>query len=631
MKRVFFSFLLLCGTVLQLLAQTDTVLLTIDGKPVTKSEFEYIYRKNNTNVYSDADKKSPQDYLDLFIDFKLKVLEAENLKMDTATSFINELAGYRKEAAAPYLTDHNFDEQFVREMYRRLTLEVDASHILLSLPPNATVAQEKEVLDKINAIRQEIIDGKDFEEAATEHSEDPSARDNHGHLGYFTAFMMVFPFENAAYETPVGEISEPVRSKFGYHLIKVNDVRNNQGEILVAHIMKNIPKEASPEKKAQLKSTIDSLYQLVVNGADFAELAKKESDDRRSAAEGGQMPWFSAGRIIPAFSNPAFALKNIGDVSEPVETDFGYHIINKLDQKPIGSFESLKTELENRIKRDPERNNSSQQAFIDNLKTEHRYTENADGKQKLEGLAVQDAAPLPDTLLFTIEGKEYKSADLQEWANKKKIKSGSYLSLFNQWVNDEVIALEDSKLEDKFPEFKYLMQEYHDGMLLFNISQEKIWNFASEDTLGLEAFYSKLKQKHLWNERFKGSIINCKNASVREEAENLFAEEMTAEEVMDHLNQTEEMISIENGAWEKGANPVVDYYVWNGDTPEDFDSEVTFIRGDKIGPEAKTLNEARGLYIADYQKHLEEKWVKELRGKYKVKVDKKVLSTIEGV
>lgn len=631
MKRVFFSFLLLCGTVLQLAAQTGTVLLTIDGKPVTKSEFEYIYRKNNTNVYSDADKKSPKDYLDLFIDFKLKVLEAENLKMDTAVSFINELAGYRKEAAAPYLTDHNFDEQFVREMYRRLTLEVDASHILLSLPPNAPAAQEKEVLGKITAIRREIIDGKDFAEAATEYSEDPSAKDNHGHLGYFTAFMMVFPFENAAYETPVGEISKPVRSKFGYHLVKVNNVRKNQGEILVAHIMKNIPKGASPGKKAQLKASIDSLYQLVLNGADFAELAKKESDDRRSAAEGGQMPWFSAGRIIPAFSNPAFELENIGDVSEPIETDFGYHIIKKLDQKPTGSFESLKMELENRIKRDPERNNSSQQAFIDNLKTEYRYTENVDGKQKLEGLAVQDAAPLPDALLFTIEGKEYKSADLQKWVSKNKIKSGSYLSLFDQWVNNEVTALEDSKLEDKFPEFKYLMQEFHDGMLLFNISQEKIWNFASEDTLGLEAFYSKLKQKRLWNERFKGSIINCKNVSVREEAENLFAEEMTVEEVMDHLNRAEEMISIENGAWEKGANPVVDYYVWNGDTPEDFDSEVTFIRGDKIKPEAKTLDEARGLYIADYQKYLEEKWVKELRSKYKVKVDKKVLSTIEGV
>lgn len=631
MKRLLFSFLLVCGSVLGLFAQDDEVLLTIGDQTVTKAEFEYIYKKNNSNVYSEADKKSPSDYLDLFINFKLKVLEAESLKMDTLQSFKDELAGYRKETAAPYLTDHNFDEQLVREMYRRMTLEVNASHILLRLDPNASPQQEEEVLNKIRKIRQEIIDGKDFAQAADEYSEDPSVETNHGELGYFTAFMMVYPFENAAYETPVGEISEPVRSQFGYHLVKVNDIRKNQGEIQVAHIMKNIPKGASPEKKAQLKASIDSLYQLVKNGADFAELARKESDDKRSAAEGGQMPWFSAGQIIPAFSEPAFALKNIGDFTEPIETDFGYHIIKKIDERPIASFDKLKDEIENRIRRDPERSNSSQKAFISDLKKEYSYTENAEGKQSLDGMTIQDNSVLPDVLLFTIDGKEYKSGDLRNWIRSKKLNNGSYLSYFDQWADNEVIALEDSKLEDKYPEFKYLMQEYHDGMLLFNISQDKIWNFASEDTTGLEEFYSKLKDKHMWNERFKGSIITCKNAEVHEQADNLFGAEMSVDEVLQHLNSNGEVISAETGAWEEGANPVVDYYVWNGDTPEDFDSETTFIRGDLIGPEPKTLDEARGLYIADYQKYLEEKWVKELRKKFKIKINKKVLETIEGV
>jgi len=631
MKRLLFSFLLVCASFLGVIAQNDEVLLTIDGKPVTKSEFEYIYKKNNSNVYSEADKKSPKDYLELFIDFKLKVLEAENLQMDTLQSFKDELAGYRKEAAAPYLTDHNFDEQFVHEMYRRMTQEVNASHILLRLDPNATHGQEEKVLNKIQGIRQEIIDGKDFAQAANEYSEDPSVETNHGELGYFTAFMMVFPFENAAFETPVGEISEPVRSKFGYHLVKVNDVRKNQGEILVAHIMKNVSKDASEEKKAQIKATIDSLYQLVLNGADFAELAKKESDDRRSGAEGGKMPWFAAGRIIPSFSNPAFALKNIGDVSKPVETEFGYHIIKKIDERKIASFEQLKDEIENRIKRDPERNNSSQQAFIDELKKEYHFTENAEGKQKLEGLNIQDKSTLPEVELFKIDNQEFGSNELQKWISSKKLGNGSYLSYFLQWVDDEVIALEDSKLEDKYPEFKYLMQEYHDGMLLFNISQEKIWNFASEDTTGLQDFYSKLKEKHMWNERFKGSIITCKNADVHEEADELFGADMTVDEVLQHLNENGEVITAETGAWEQGANTVVDYYVWNGETPKDFDSEITYVRGDIVGPEIKTLEEARGLYIADYQKYLEEKWVKELRRKYKVKVNKNILETIEGV
>ena len=630
MKEIISSFVVTCLMVFNLMAQNSEVLLTINDQPITKEEFEYIYRKNNNNVYSEADKKSPQEYLELFVDFKLKVIEAENLKMDTSQAFIDELAGYRKEVAAPYLTDSNYDEQMVRETYDRMTKEVDASHILLRLEPNASAEQEAEVLDRINKIRQEILDGKDFGEAAAEYSEDPSAKDNKGHLGYFTAFMMVYPFENAAFETPVGEISEPVRSKFGYHIVKVNDVRKNQGEILVAHIMKNKPQDASEAVLQQLKKEIDSLYTLVKNGADFADLAKKESDDRRSAAEGGKMPWFAAGRIIPEFSNPAFAIENIGDVSEPIETAFGYHIIKKLDERPVGTFEELKPDIESRIKRDPERNNSSQHVFIEELKTRYGFAVNEEGKKVLEGKNIRTDT-LPPATLFTIDGIDYTTGELSNWVIKNRVEGGGYLNFFDQWVDSEVLALEDSKLEDKYPEFRYLMQEYHDGILLFNISQEKIWNFASQDTMGLEAFYEKNKNNHLWRERFKGSIITCEDQAVHEQADKLFGAGMNNEEVMEHLNVEAELIQIETGAWEEGDNPVVDYYIWNGPEPEDFDSRTVFVRGDKVDPEPKELDEARGLYISDYQEYLEKQWIKELRSKYKVKVNKKVLKTIESV
>lgn len=630
MKGIITSFVVMWLAAFNLLAQNNEVLLTIDDRPITKEEFEYIYRKNNNNVYSESDKKSPKDYLDLFIDFKLKVIEAENLKMDTSRAFIDELAGYRKEVAAPYLTDSNYDEELVHEMYDRMTKEVDASHILLRLDPDASAEQEAAVLERIQKIRQEILDGKDFGKAAVEYSEDPSAKDNKGHLGYFTAFMMVYPFENAAYETPVGEISQPVRSRFGYHLVKVNDVRKNQGEILVAHIMKNKPQGASEAVKQQLKKEIDSLYVLVKNGADFAELAKKESDDRRSAAEGGKMPWFSAGRIIPEFSNPAFALKNIGDVSEPIETAYGYHIIKKIDERPIKSFEELRSEIESRIHRDPERNNSSQHVFIKKLKDEYNFAENQSGKQVLEGKTIQNDT-LPAADLFTIDGKTFTTADFNAWIKEQKVEVNHFTKLYNQWVDAEILALEDSKLEEKYPEFRFLMQEYHDGILLFNISQEKIWNYASRDTTGLEVFYEKNKTNHMWGERFKGSIVTCEDPAVHEQADKLFAAGLTNEEVLEHLNVEDEVIEIETGAWEKGSNPIVDYYVWNGPQPEDFDSRTVFIRGDKVESEPKTLEEARGLYISDYQEYLEEQWVKALRSKYKVKVNKKVLKTIESV
>ncbi|WP_303917579.1 peptidylprolyl isomerase [Draconibacterium sediminis] len=632
MNRVFFSLIFFVVITLQVVAQSDEVLLTIDQHEVSKDEFEFVYNKNNSNLYSNADRKTPKEYLELFINFKLKVVEAENLKMDTSQAFINELAGYRKEIAAPYLTDIDFNEHQVEELYRRMQLEVNASHILLGVDENASAQQEQQVLDKITNIRKQIIAGKPFEDAAMEYSEDPSAETNKGHLNYFSAFTMVAPFEDAAFNTPVGEVSEPVRTDFGYHLIKVHDTRPNKGELQVAHIMKNVGRNATPEEKAKAKTAIDSIYQLLLNGADFAALAKNESQDRRSAVRGGEMPWFAAGRIVKEFSDPAFALKNDGDISEPVETPFGYHIIKRLSARPVPPFEEARTLIESQIKKDAARQASGKKVFVEKLKKEYNFSENEAAKAKLAELTVAGTSALPEETFFTIDNKNFGAEELTAFITQNDIKSGSYLSVYDNWVTDEITNLEDSKLEEKYPEFRYLMNEYHDGILLFNISQEKIWNYAAQDTAGLEEFYQKNKDKHLWGDRFKGHIITCKNVLVREEAENLFGAGLNADEVLAHINTDgEELISIETGAWEEAQNPVVDYYVWNGKEPEDFDSATTFVRGDKIKPEPKTLDDARGLFISDYQDYLEEQWIKELRNKYKVKVNKKLLNSIEGV
>ena len=632
MNRIIFSLMLFIAITLQAVAQPAEPLLTIDKHKISKDEFEYIYNKNNSNLYADADRKTPKEYLELFINFKLKVVEAENLKMDTSQAFINELAGYREEVAAPYLTDIEFNEQQIEELYRRMKLEVDASHILLGVNKDASPEEEQEVLDKIKNIRKQIIAEKPFEDAAVEYSEDPSAQTNKGHLNYFSAFTMVTPFEDAAFNTPVGEISEPVRTDFGYHLIKVHDTRPNKGELQVAHIMKNVGRNATPEEKAKAKTAIDSIYQLLLNGADFAELAKKESQDRRSAVRGGEMPWFSAGNIVKEFSAPAFALKNDGDISEPVKTAYGYHIIKRLKARPVPPFEEARALIESQIRKDATRQASGKKVFIEKLKKEYNFSENEAAKAELAKLNIGDNAVLPEETFFTINNKNFGAKELTAFITQKNIKTGSFLSVYDNWVTDEITNLEDAKLEEKYPEFRYLMNEYHDGILLFNISQKKIWNYAAQDTAGLEAFYQKNKKKHLWNDRLKGHIITCKNVSVREEAENLFGAGLNADEVLTHINTNgEELVTIETGAWEEAQNPVVDYYVWNGKEPENFDSATTFIRGDKIKPEPKTLDEARGLFISDYQDYLEEQWIKELRRKYKVKVNKKLLKSIEGV
>ena len=567
----------------------------------------------------------------MFIDFKLKVIEAEKLKMDTSSAFVTELAGYREELAAPYLTDVKYSQQMVYDLYERTTKEVSASHILLMVQKGSTPDQEDEVLQRIKAIREEIIAGNDFNEAAVEYSEDPSAKTNQGHLGYFTAFQMVVPFENAAFSTPVGEISQPVRSSFGFHLLKVHNIRENQGEILVAHIMKMFPQDATPEIKSNLKAQIDSIYTDLKNGADFAELANAKSDDKRSAAQGGEMPWFTAGRMIAEFANPAFALKNVGDFTEPVETAFGYHIIKKLNTRPVATFEESKAMLENRIKTDPERSITSKQVFIEKLKAEYNYVENDEGKAKLRNKNTSDSLEVKNFELFKIDNKSYTTGQFQEFITKTNVEPVPYLAHFNEWVEYEITTFENSKLEEKYPDFRYLFQEYHDGILLFNISEEKIWNFAAQDSTGLEEFYNKNSKKYLWEERFKGQIVTCKDEATRELADQYFAAEMTVEEIADLLNKIENAITINEGAWEKGANQVVDYYVWNGPKPENFDDELTFIRGEKIPPSTKSLNEARGLYVSDYQKFLEENWIKDLRKKYKTKVNRKLLKTVKGV
>ncbi|MFW5755301.1 MAG: peptidylprolyl isomerase [Tangfeifania sp.] len=608
-------------------AQNKKVLLTIGDHEITRGEFERIYKKNNQNLSGKSESKTPKEYLDLFIDYKLKVIEAENLQMDTSQAFINELTGYRKELAAPYLTDMKYDEAMVKELYNRMTKEINASHILLRVPENASRTEEQEVLQKAEKIRKEILEGKPFEEAAKEYSEEPSGQQNAGNLGYFTAFQMVAPFENAAFTTPAGEISEPVRTSFGYHLIKVHDTRKNRGEIKVAHIMKMFPQNAGNFDKQPLKNKIDSIYSALQNGADFAEMAKKHSDDKRSGAQGGEMPWFAAGRMVPEFSKPAFELENPGDMTGPVETQFGYHIIKKIDERPVPSFEESKAEIETRIQRDPARSQSSRKVFVEKLKNEYNFSENAENYKKLETLTF-DAKPKEELILFTIDNKSFGLPDFRQYLKKENISGGTYSHHYDDWVQSEIIALENAKLEEKHPDFRYLLKEYHDGILLFNIMEEKIWNFAAQDTTGLKAFYEKNKGKYEWEERFSGLIITCKNKTCREETEKYFSAGMTKEEIEDVLNKEEKQIEIKEGKWEEGTSEVVDYYVWSGADTGNFNPELTFIRGDIIPPEPKTLEEARGLYISDYQNYLEKKWLKELRKKYKIKINRKVLKTI---
>ena len=644
-----FSLIALSLLTITLWAQKkDQVLMTIGDLPVTKTEFMANYQKNNTNVLDEKDKKTPAEYLDLYVNFKLKVLEAEKLGYDTVKSFVEELKGYRKELTRPYLTDVSFNEEMVQTAYHRTKYERKASHLLILVTPEASAADTLAAWNKISGLRKQILEGADFNEIAAKHSEDPSAKENKGLLGFFSAFQMVFPFEEMAYRTPVGQVSEITRTRFGYHLIKVHEERLTPGEIKVAHIMKMFPQQASEQTIANLKAKADSIYQKVMDGGDFAELAKANSDDKQSAVEGGVMNWFTPTNMVPSFSEAAFALKNDGDVSPVIRTPYGWHIIKRIELRTTPAIETLRSSLETKIKQNPAISKYSDEAFDRKLRAEYQL--------KIEDNNVKKLVPIvADTLLskdLTAATQSIKNNTLFQFqkqvftigqftsylqAQKFSVKTANIeqevKAMLNKYINQELISYEDSQLETKHPDFGRIIKEYHDGILLFNISKDKIWDVASNDSLRLQEFYDKTDKKYFFGDRYKGWIIQAKDSQMRSKIESMVDQkEVIKQELTDLFNTpTENNVELTEVAVEKGDNPVVDYFIWNGPKPAGFDETTTFVHGKIAQNEQKSLKDAWGLYSSDFQDQVEKEWIESLKKKYPVKINKKVLKKIPTV
>ena len=336
------------------LAQTTSnkTVLTVDGEQVSIADFEHIYKKNNNE--SAITKEGLDEYMDLFVKFKLKVKEAESLGMDTASDFTRELAGYRKQLARPYLVDTELLDELVLEAYNRQQEEVKARHILITVSSNAVPADTIRAWNRVNKLRDRVLAGDDFEKTARSKggSDDPSVVQNGGDLGWFTAFQMVFPFEEAAYNTEVGEISEIVRTRFGYHFLEVTDRRDARGEIHTAHIMARVSDTSNKTLLERGGTQIKAVSQFLKNGESFESLALKYSDDESSKSKGGVLPWFGAGKMVEEYENVAFSLENDGDVSEPFLTNYGWHILKRLGYKKPPSFEEVEKSLKKKVSRD---------------------------------------------------------------------------------------------------------------------------------------------------------------------------------------------------------------------------------------------------------------------------------------
>mgnify|MGYP000903439903 FL=1 len=635
------AFLFSVATV-QAQSKDDAIFIDFGDEKITKAEFKRVYQKNNSGEI--ISKSMVGEYLDLYINFKLKVKEAVSREMDKNPAFIRELSGYRKQLAQPYLTADGIIEELKKEAYDRLQYDVKASHILIKLDQDASPEDTAAAYKRAVRVKKNLENGQDFELMAKQYSDDPSAKTNAGNLGYFTAFYMVYPFESAAYNTEVGEISDIVRTQFGYHVLKVVDKRPSVGNIQVAHILISNDQELS--KTDDPEGKIKEIYAKIEQGEKFEDLAAQFSDDTRSAADGGILPMFGVGRMVPEFEKAAFDLKADGDISEPFSTPYGWHIVKRIQHAPIGSFETVEAEMMQKIKKDS-RANLSQASVINKIKNQYGFSENL--KERDDFYKIIDSSFFKGT--WTAEAakgltKEIlkigdKSVSQQDFANylennksKKVIDSRVLVNArYDAFKRASILEYKNNKLDEEYPDFRYLMQEYHDGILLFNLTDELVWSKAVKDTNGLQDFYTKNKENYKWDRRVDAVVFSALNKKVAESVKTMLKEGKDAKEIMEEINRASQLnLRYETKKYLKGENEIVDQVKWEKGISENIslNGRVHFVQIEEvIEPTYKALDDSRGLITSDYQNFLEKEWIESLRSKNKFEVDKKILKELK--
>jgi len=650
---VFVSFISATGQV-----KNDEVLMTISGKQVYVSEFMNIYQKNNVKG-ENIDKKSLDEYLDLFINFKLKVRQAEEMGLDTVATFVNELNGYREQLAKPYFTDEATIDRLMQEAYDRESKDLRASHIFFRLKPDPSPEDTLAAYNKAMLVREKIMKGESFEKLAVEFSEDPSAKDreanqqhpflkgNNGDLGFFTVFDMVYPFENGAFNTQVGQVSMPVHTEYGYHLIKVTNSRPALGKVTVAHIFLGIPKNATAMDSARVHKRIDSVYTLLKGGSAFEDLVKVFSDDKGSAAKGGILPAFGVNRMVPEFIEAIYPLQEAGEYTKPILTPYGWHIVKLIEKKSRKPFDEEKAELKQKVMKD-NRGDQSRQVVLARIRAEYGVTENQDALKAFYQVVTdsiffakwkESQAKDLNQMIFKIGNMTFRQSDFathlaktQRKQDKMNIKS--YVDKkYSEFMDESLMKFENSMLEQKYPEFKALMSEYRDGILLFDLTDQKVWSKAVKDTVGLKTFYQKNRNSYMWDTRLDASIYTVKDPKAVQKVRNFITSGLSDTDLLKEVNTDSlKILTIESARFSKKDNKLIDSIPWTPGFSNDMihDGATVFIHVRKVlKPEPKELNEARGLITADYQNYLEKEWISTLRAKYPVVVKKDVLAKIK--
>lgn len=618
----------------------DKVLMKVNGHDVKVSEFLYLYNKNNSQQLQ---PQTVDEYVDMFVDYKLKVADAEAAGIDTTASFLAEYAKFRKELAAPYLRDKSIEDALLNEAYGHMKRDVNVSHIMI--PVNRSLGNDPKAKAHIDSIRAAIVAGEiTFEDAAAKYSVDTPTAQKGGLMGWLPAGRFPWAFEKAAYDTPVGGVSPVIDSGFGLHIVKVNEDRPTSGEVHAAHILK-VTRDIPQSRLAAQKQAIDSIYKVVAGGADFAEVARAESQDPGSGRNGGDLGWFGSGVMVAEFDSVAFALAD-GEISRPFATPFGYHIIKRYGHRGVEPFDEAREKLLAAMARDG-RADEPRKARLKQLADQYDVTmlraNSMAMNHRLAHVPVDSATlaavAVDNTPLARVGEREITVSEAFAPISSMTFANGASLAtaidqsaqtLVDNLLTEKAI----NQLETDNVDYRNLINEYRDGILLFEISNNNVWDRATKDREGLEKFFRDNASRYAWDApRFKGFIIFASNDSILGEAVK-YADSVSTDDpeafVADVRKQFGKNVKIERVIAAKGENAITDFLAFGGEKPETKNqrwSSYAAVRG-RILDKPEEAADVRGAAATDYQAQLEKEWLKQLHKRYPVKIDKKVLKSV---
>ena len=621
-------------------------LVAIEDDTISAGDFWYVYNKN-ADPEKVITKDSLMSYRELYDKFLLKVTEAKTLGYDTTSKFLKEFKGYKNQLADSYLKDREVTNNLVKEAYERMQVDVEASHILISIPDLAMPSDTLSAYKKAMKVKKLADGGADFKELARKYSTDPSAGSNGGYLGYFSVFRMVYPFESAAYTTEVGKVSKPFRTRFGYHIVKVHSKRKAVGEIKVAHILTVARDDMPSEKQKAAEKNIYDIYSRLENGEDnFATLARKFSEDMGTASNGGVLDWFGPNKFVPEFENAAFAIESNGDYSKPVKTAYGWHIIQRLGRKGIEPFEKSKIELKTKVARS-DRNELSEKYVLNRIKSSYNFKEYRKGidnfYQFCDSTLLTANWNAPEdkklrTKMFDFNGITYTQKDFANHLKTTLVpkRGGDYRRIvsytYNKWIENMLKDFEKSQLSYKHPDYVRLLKEYREGIILFDLSSERVWNKSVTDTAGLRAFHEQNSSNWQWDERMEGTVYKCIDIKTAKLVRDYLNKKKDDVYILEKINVKSALnVRVEAGTYQAKDRPDLEGVTFTEGVGDVYEKNGQFIvlKVNKVLPvQDKELREVRGSVAAKYQDYLMSEWIEELKGKYKIVYNEEVFNQL---